>query len=834
MDSPRPSRPGSISGRFLFAVFACCLTPAALHAQSSLSRAEQLVAEGDQRLAQGHTGEARKAYRQALKDDDGLAAAHLGLARVDLEEQQWDDAKERLHKIIKRAPDHVEAHYYRAIAYRELAKYRTFNQGRHRKSSEEDFTWIIQRDSLFRDVFYQFALLRRYSDAYTEALELGHTQIALKPDLDEAQHGLFRLYRSYLNHTEAAEAQAWLQSQDETHAAYFAGEALRREDRLDEADVIFRDLLSRPLSIPPQPVLLSRARIHYQKENPERAQRFVDQAIDKIESPLEAVLVFDDFKYITSEDELTFYRTLETPEELKAFLRAFWARRNPLPARPLNVRLAEHYRRLLVAEQEYIYDGFRLWFSDPDRRGDLTFPAAYALNQEFNDKGLIYIRHGPPDDREGQVGGDMEFRTVIDNTDVYGTPSEYSYNAGWRPNESWRYNTPQRMDFHFVVDEGGGANNWRLTPALTNFGMLESREHWGPPYSEMARIVRTMEAIQGSKETSSTATRSVARSLDEEISEEEAQIQDSMRTQGPNRTMVAEQSRSLLEFTTIRQRMVEQSRDAVKLALNTDQHTWENEAALIPMPYVPAAFRGDDGQTRIEIYFALPLGTITSALETPGNTVKVEMGYAVHDEAWRIVASDVQTKTVPTNSGPTAALIDFYQFTVPPDSYQVSLHGFTTRTGQVGGDKFAYRVPDFSQPTLAMSDLVLADFIGPAQVSRFDRGHLHVSPNPFMRFSTQQPVFVYFELYRLGLDANDLTQFTVEYTLTPQKRRRRNRAALSIRTDRSTEAPSPVEYTEIDVRKVDPGPYTLTVTITDKITGETRQRSRPLELVKYK
>ena len=132
-----------------------------------------------------------------------------------------------------------------------------------------------------------------------------------------------------------------------------------------------------------------------------------------------------------------------------------------------------------------------------------------------------------------------------------------------------------------------------------------------------------------------------------------------------------------------------------------------------------------------------------------------------------------------------------------------------------------------------MSDLVLADFIGPARTSRFDRGDLHVSPNPFLRFSTQQPVFVYFELYHLALNDDDLAQFTVEYTLTPVKKRRRNRAALSLRTDRSSESPSPVEYTEIDVRKVDPGAYTLTVTITDRITGETRERARPIELYKF-
>ena len=816
------------------------LRPEILSAQDQAATPEQLVAQGDEHLRQGQTRAARKAYRQALKHDDDLITAHFGLAQVALEEQQWDDAKDRLRDVLEREPDHVEAHYYRAIAYRELAKFRTFNQASHWQGAEDDFTWILQQDSLYRDVLYQYALLQRYHEAYPEAIAAGHAQVRLKPELIEAQRGLFRIYRSFLNYTSVEEARTWLQAHTTTHAEYFVGETLRREGRFDEAEAIFRGMLIRSLDMPVQPILLSRARIYYQQKNTERAQGFVEQAIEKIESPLEAALVFDDFKYIINDEELTLYRTLDTPEEYQAFFQAFWVRRNLLPARPLNLRLAEHYRRLLVAEQDYAYDGFRLWYSDPDRRGDLVFPAAYALNQEFNDKGLIFIRHGEPDDREAQVGGDMEFRTVIDNTDVYGTPAEYSTSAGWRPNESWRYNLPRQMDFHFGVDEGGGANNWRLTPALTNFGMLESRERWGPPYSEMTRAARAMAEIQGQKGLTFSASDAVARSLDEEVSDDEAAARDSARAASPNRSRVAEQNRSLLEFITLRQRMVERSREAVTLALTTDQHTWQDNVELIPMPYFPAVFRGDDGQTRLEIHFALPLGTITNALDNPGNTFLIELGYAVHDTAWRSIAGEVKTKRVPTNSDPTAALIDFYQFSVPPDSYHVSLHGFTTGTGQVGGDTFSARLPDFSQPTLAMSDLLLADYIGPARMSRYDRGELHVSPNPFLRFSTQQPVFVYFEVYHLQLNKNDQTRYTVEYTLTPQASKkvlgvfdRKTQPALSLSTRQSGEDPSPVEWTEIDVRKVDPGDYILTVTITDRLTDETYERSRPIELYKY-
>ena len=62
---------------------------------------------------------------------------------------------------------------------------------------------------------------------------------------------------------------------------------------------------------------------------------------------------------------------------------------------------------------------------------------------------------------------------------------------------------------------------------------------------------------------------------------------------------------------------------------------------------------------------------------------------------------------------------------------------------------------------------------------------------------------------------------------------RKTRPALSLSTRQSGEDPSPVEWTEIDVRKVEPGDYILTVTITDRLTDETYERSRPIELYKY-
>ncbi len=543
-----------------------------------------------------------------------------------------------------------------------------------------------------------------------------------------------------------------------------------------------------------------------------------------------------------TEDDLQLYETLDEPDEFKAFFRGLWARRDPMPARPVNTRLAEHYRRLLVAEEEYLYDGFRLWHSDPDRLGELTFPATYALNQEFNDKGLIYVRHGEPDEREVQVGDHMDYRSVPADADPFYSPGEHSYLSGWLPNESWRYHGPEPMDFHFVLAEGGSANNWRLSPVLTNYQMLKAREHWGPRYYQMAQAAQMMAGIQGEKtQEEDASTRGVA-AFDEELSEEEIDELNAARADRRiDLGLLDTHTRSFFEFEDLRTRMVEESRRDVELALNTDRHTWDEETETLEMPYMISAFRGENGRTEVEIDFALPIGQIT-AKSGATSTVEVDVGYAVHDDDWNPVEETSEAKRLPTSPDEAAAVIDFFRFDLEPAPYNVSLYGSPLQTVQLGGYKLEYDVPDFSGNELAMSDLLMADFVGPARSgSRFDRGNVHISPNPILRYSTQQPVYFYFEIYNLTLNADDETDFEVEYVLKPEEPRKRlfgllgrsDEPAVAITEARSGADRSPIEHAAIDVSTVDPGSYTLTIRVRDKVTGLSVERSRSLELYRF-
>ena len=830
-----------LAGVFVFCI-GSSMAPGQIRAQERPATAEQLAAAGDQLLAKGNPAEAIKAYEQAVKLNDRFIAAYLGLAKAELEQERWHEAGNWLDKVLALDPENIDARYYRGIQYRELAKFRMLNQASHWHGAERDFEWVIARDSLHRDVLYQYALLRRYHEAYADALELAHAQIRLKPELAEPQHRIFRLYRYFIDSADPEEARTWLDDHPSDYSDYFKGILLQKAGKLDEADAAFARMLSRSLTIPVQPVLLARARAAYAQGNPDKAQRFVEEAVERITSPVGAALVFEDIKYIISDDELIAYQKITSPEEYKSFFDSFWSRRDPTPARSENVRMTEHYSRLLKAEKDYPYDGFRLWYNNPDRLGELAFPASYKLNEEFNDKGLVFIRHGEPDDRVAYTGGESEiFRSNVGESDIYAYPREQSYNQDWKPNESWRYNNP-RMDFHFVIGEGGGVNNWRLAPDVLSMGMLESLEYWGPPYSEMYHAATVMEEVQQGKMQS--VIQGEAFSVDESTEAERIRS-DTARVEMErfNENLVGRQSRGDFDFAQNRKRMVEESREAAKLGLSTDRHSWGEKVEPLDMPHFFAAFRGKGGETKVEVHYALPIGMVTQAVGTNAASVDIEVGYAVHDTAWHTITEEGMTKRFPASPDVTTAAIDFFTFSAPADTYNVSIFSHPVLTDDVGGYREAYRAPDLGAGKFAMSDLLLADDIRPAiSPSRYNRQDWHVTPNPLLRFSTRQSVFVYYEIYDLPADKEGQTKFSIEYALIPDTPRRKvfglfgrgDQAALTLLLDRSGAEASPAEYAEIDVSNVDPGEYTLVVRVTDHVTEKTVERSRKLQLFEYK
>ena len=193
-----------------------------------------------------------------------------------------------------------------------------------------------------------------------------------------------------------------------------------------------------------------------------------------------------------------------------------------------------------------------------------------------------------------------------------------------------------------------------------------------------------------------------------------------------------------------------------------------------------------------------------------------------------------ETKRIASTDDRDAAAIGSFQLALPPDSYRVALHARSLQSNHLGAYRRSYRVPDFSGTALSMSSVL------PAYAISGEAPTLYIEPNPTGFFAQQQPVHLYFEVYNLTLGPDGKAHYTVEYTLTPEKPRRKflglfgggDEVALSIKAEQESTDPSPLERAELDVTRVAAGRYTLTVTVADVRAGRSVQRSLPIELVK--
>ena len=128
-----------------------------------------------------------------------------------------------------------------------------------------------------------------------------------------------------------------------------------------------------------------------------------------------------DVGYIISDEERRAFKGLQNDEEKEQFIEQFWLRRDPTPDTEENEYREEHYRRIAYANQNFA-SGIPGWKSD---------------------RGMIYIKYGPPDERDQHNGG-TETRDIREGG---GETSMFPY-------EQWRYRYldgfPPNVEIEFV------------------------------------------------------------------------------------------------------------------------------------------------------------------------------------------------------------------------------------------------------------------------------------------------------------------------------------------------------------------------------------------------
>ncbi|MEP7324717.1 MAG: GWxTD domain-containing protein [Gemmatimonadota bacterium] len=207
---------------------------------------------------------------------------------------------------------------------------------------------------------------------------------------------------------------------------------------------------------------LHQARLLFDLGRQEEGDSTYFRAARLARSAVAIALLRQDLSYIATEAELSRFDTLSA-ETREIWVRTFWTGRDLEAGRMPGERLAEHYHRYFYALRHFRRRG-TYWQTDR--------VLAYHSDQTlFDDRGVIYLRHGEPNDIASYLG-----------------------EAGFPPNISWKYRRPDSsLIFHFRPQgdpRAMGTENYRLVESLLDISsdpeFLASRGGLDPIYDMLA------------------------------------------------------------------------------------------------------------------------------------------------------------------------------------------------------------------------------------------------------------------------------------------------------------------------------------------------------------
>ena len=270
----------------------------------------------------------------------------------------------------------------------------------------------------------------------------------------------------------------------------------------------------------------------------------------------------------------------------------------------------------------------------------------------------------------------------------------------------------------------------------------------------------------------------------------------------------------------------------------------------IELPFLVTAFKGEAGRTDLFVHYGVPINEYDAAedmIEITANAGTFLIG-AQRDilvERRRTIYGLRTDQVVEFEE--QNLWVDTQAMQAPPGDHEVSVE-FETASGQtVAVQRRPITVPDFSGARLSLSDIMLAYRVentadGKALgASEIVRGDLSILPAPWSVYATDWPIYLYFEIYGLGVDPNGATDYDVEIRLSPKQQRKGVRRLIggilggadegvSVSYHGSGREADERLYQILDASKQEMGLYSLTLRVRDNVTGQRSERRQDLFL----
>lgn len=569
---------------------------------------------------------------------------------------------------------------------------------------------------------------------------------------------------------------------------------------------------------------------------------YYDAAIANIKDSLDAQELFRDVCYIL--DDTTFERLRATPVDSQAvFFQRFWRSRDPDLSTVANENLVAYYQRLSYARRHYRlnivgYKKSELEFADlhpyatHNIHGEnlllLThFPKALRDERELDDLGLIYVRHGEPDQVVTSVNGIPESVPTSDQLSTVLRDLDYTSNLRdvylFEPVGS-NVRVPQPAFGENLNRKGYFANlplnlSWRYSgnqqrsEMILHFKKFEGTTEWiieAVPYTVAERYVLDNRYKELGRES--------FRARPDEV-----------------------------KIVKICEELKTENKNYVTTAMLTETYDRPEDAGSFYIPFQVLTFKGSNNKTLLQFFYGIQGNKIELAEFNSQQILNLHNFIGFYNSKWDEVLRVQKALEIPVevNRGQwnTSALINIETVNVTPGEYLYVFDLKDQTSGRRGVQSAVCKIPAYYHDTLVMSDLLLSGpFTFSTQPARFSQSGIHYTPHMFTPYKKDDLVAVYFEIYNLTKIENRKTNFSVSAVLQTHKDNQRlvditgffrilkNDNRIPVRLTESYEGKSANEkvLVNFNLDDVANGDYNLVINVTDKNSNKNTMQITPL------
>jgi Flp pilus assembly protein TadD len=462
-------------------------------------------------------------------------------------------------------------------------------------------------------------------------------------------------------------------------------------------------------------VELELARINLYRAKYADGLRYYWQGVEDIATREQMQPFFSDLAMLADKAEHEQYRNM-SPEQAGEFFRSFWLKRDHELGLSPGIRLIQHYNRLQAADSLY-----RVPFLE---RSSSVHPSMAFVSDEasrYDDRGMIYIRHGPPS------------RTITFSGE------------GLHPNETWIY---ERKDGQMLINMVALKGNYdyqlvtSLTAAVRNYrGVLSGVSHSAP---EESYRIRWMSELYDSRMEvgGGVYARLASNPYDPFVHLDEYD----------------------LNIRSLRRALTEES---------------------VPYPYTRrlesfydlVEFRGgESGGSTVEFYSGVPGRAITFYSSGEGYNFEVKSQVEIFDHSWERVKwheqLDRHSTTINPNDLIDQQIVGLGRLELEPGDYNYFIK--IQNGGAVGVFNGQLSVGGYREDSLQASQIIAASVIfpSPADSGTFLRHGLEVQPLPSRTFRPEQKLFAYQEIYNLAPGTSGSCNYRITYSMALLERDR--------------------------------------------------------------